>query len=56
MVVPDDWNYGIRKIHPTQNLRAHERMNFHSLKFCGRQATGFVENVRWNSQLANVVQ
>jgi hypothetical protein len=56
VMVSDDRNHGIWKIHTTEDLRPDNCVNLHLLKLCMCQWPGLVENVRWHRELADVVK
>src|SRR4030095_2329024 len=56
VMVADDRNYRIGKIHAAEHLGANHGVNLHLLEFRGRKSTGLIQNVRWYCKFADVVK
>ena len=56
MMVPDDGNHRIRKIHSAEDLCAYDRMDLHLFNLRRRQWTRLVQDVRRDGEFADVMK
>ena len=56
VMAPDDWNYRVRKVNRSENVRTDGHVEFHFLEFRGRELSWFVQDVFGNRQLSRVMK
>src|ERR1044072_1709728 len=56
VMMTNDRNHRIRKVHARENLRAHDRMNLHPLKLSRSQRAGLIQDMRRHGKLAHIMK